>query len=168
MVEDSFGTITEFGVALAGFSAVAIALSQEPGGLAPLDRFRALNLLTCALGAAFGATFVFIGAAFGANGPTLWSASSGGVTVVLLGCTAVPVLLAVRLSVVDRAQLSNSLWVLCIGGNLACALSLVANAIGFFGPSGPGPIIVSLVWLLLFSAILFVRILVNRPGSSEP
>ena len=133
-MEDSFGTITEFGVALAGFSAVAIALSHEPGAMAPLDRFRALNLLSCALGAAFGATFVFIGASFGATGTTLWIGSSVGVLVVVLGCTAVPLLLARRLSLGDRSQLSNFLWVLCIGGNSVFAAVLLANAIGLFGP----------------------------------
>lgn len=70
-MEDSFGTVMEFSVALAGFSAVAIALSHDPGSLAPLDRFRALNLLSASLGSAFGASFVLVGTAFGMSGPPL-------------------------------------------------------------------------------------------------
>ena len=164
-MEDSFGTITEFAVALAGFSAVAIALSHEPGALAPLDRFRALSLLSCALGAAFGASFVLIGGAFGASGPALWRGTSFGVLLIVIACTAIPLFLARRMSPADRNQLSSVLWVLSIGGNSVLAVVQLSNLAGLFGPPSPGPIMASLVWLLFFSALLFVRMLVNRPGS---
>ncbi len=163
-MEDSFGTIMEFSVALAGFSAVAIALSHEPGALAPLDRFRALNLLSCALGAAFGASFVLIGDAFGASGPALWRATSAGLLLIVIVCTAIPLLLARQMSPADRRQLSRVLWVLSIGGNLILSGVQLSNLAGLFGPASPGPIMASLVWLLFFSALLFVRMLVNRPG----
>jgi hypothetical protein len=163
-VEDSFGTIMEFSVALAGFSAVAIALSHEPGALAPLDRFRALNLLGCALGAAFGASFVLIGDAFGASGAALWRGTSAGVLVIVIVCTAIPLLLARQMSPADRRQLSRALWVLLVGGNLILSGVQLSNLAGLFGPASPGPIMASLVWLLFFAALLFVRMLVNRPG----
>ncbi len=163
-MEESFGTVIEFGVALAGFSAVAIALSHEPGALAPLDRFRALNLLICSLGSAFGASFVLIGSAFGASGPTLWRFTSGGALLVLVVCTAIPHLLARRMSPADRGQLSSILWALSNWGHPVLTVGLLVNMSGLFGAPGPGPIMVSLIWLLFFSALLFVRMLVNRPG----
>ncbi len=162
-VEDSFGTIMEFGVALAGFSAVAIALSHEPGALAPLDRIRALSLLGFSLGAAFGASFVLIGAAFGASGPALWRGTSLGVLLIVIACAAIPFLLVRRMSPADRAQLSSVMWALSNGGSVVVAGVQLSNLAGLFGPPSPGPIMASLVWLLFFSALLFVRMLVNRP-----
>jgi hypothetical protein len=163
VVEDSFGTVMEFSVALAGFSAVAIALSQDRGAMAPLDRFRALNLLSNTLGAGFGASFVLIGVAFGASGPALWRATSAGVLVVAIVCTAVPLVLSRSLSPADRGRLSSVLWVLAIGGNLILGAVQLSNLAGLFGTPNAGPIMASLIWLLFFSALLFVRMLVNRP-----
>ncbi|MGH0029227.1 MAG: hypothetical protein ACQGVC_05520 [Myxococcota bacterium] len=162
---ESFGTIIEFGVALAGFSAVAIALSHEPGALAPLDRFRALTLLNCALGAAFGASFVLVGDAFGMGEPALWRFAGGGVLLIYAFCTAVPILLARRMPPDDRSQLSSVLWALSNAGNPLVAAALLANLTGLLGEPGPGPLMASLVWLLFFSAVLFVRMLVDRPGA---
>jgi hypothetical protein len=162
-VEDSFGTVMEFSVALAGFSAVAIALSHEPGSLAPLDRFRALNLLSTSLGPAFGASFVLIGASFGMSDAPLWRFASSGVLIVAVLNLFVPILLRRRLSSVDRGRLSRILWALAVGGNPLLVVVQLANIFGLFGPPSAGPIMASLIWLLLFSSLLFVRMLVQRP-----
>ena len=163
-MEDSFATVMEFSVALAGFSAVAIALSHEPGALASLDRFRALNLLGNTLGPGFGASFVLVLGAFGVSGPALWRLTSSGLLVGVAVSTAVPVLLSRRMLPADRMQLASGLWVLAIGGNSILAVVLVANIAGMFGSPGPGPIMASLMWLLFFAAVLFVRMLVDRPA----
>jgi Na+/melibiose symporter-like transporter len=68
------------------------------------------------------------------------------------------------MSPADRRQLSSILWALSTGGNPVLAVVLLVNMSGLFGAPGPGPIMVSLIWLLFFSALLFVRMLVNRPG----
>ena len=166
-MEDSFASVMEFSVALAGFSAVAIALSHEPGALAPLDRFRALSLLSNALGAAFGASFVLIGNAFDVSGPPLWQLSSLGVLMVVISCLAVSVYLSRRLVPEDRSRLSSALWVIHLGGHPMLVGVLLANMAGLFGPTSPGPIMASLIWLLFFSSLLFVRMLVSRPEPSS-
>lgn len=163
-MEDSFGTVMEFSIALAGFTAVAIALSREPGRLDPLDCFRALNLLTTALGAGFGASFVLIGSAFGATGPVLWQFASAGLVVVVAFVTAVPIYLSLRLTPSQRGETSPLIWTLGAGGNVVVVAAQVANMAGVFGPAGPGPIMASLIWLLLVSSLMFVRLLVIRPG----
>jgi hypothetical protein len=56
------------------------------------------------------------------------------------------------------------LWALCIGGNSVLVAVQLSNIAGLFGTPSPGPIMASLIWLLFFSAVLFVRMLVNRPG----
>jgi hypothetical protein len=164
-VEDSFAAVMEFSVALAGFAGVAIALSVEPGALAPLDRFRALNLLSNALGAGFGASFVLIGNAFALTGPVLWQRAGMGVFVVVILCMALPVYQKRQLAAADRSRLSSGLWVLLLGGHTVLAVTQLANIAGLFGPPNPGPIMVSLIWLLFFSSLLFVRMLVSRPTS---
>jgi hypothetical protein len=163
-VEDSFASVMEFSVALAGFAAVAIALSVEPGALAPLDRFRALNLLSNALGAGFAASFVLIGNAFGVSGPALWRLTGLGLLVVVLLCMALPLHQSRRLDVGDRRQLSSGLWALLLVGHSVLVVVQLGNMASLFGPAGPGPIMASLIGMLFFSALLFVRMLVNRPA----
>ena len=161
----SFSIVTEFAVALAGFSGIAIALSHDRGALAAIDRFRTLSLLMWALGAAFVSTFPLIAQSFGVQGPSIWRAASAGFLAVLVVCTAVPFKLRRLLAAHDRASLSNILWVLATGGNLVVALGQLPNVLPWLGPATPGPLLAGLIWLLFFAALLFVRLLVNRPGT---
>jgi len=160
---DSFATITEFGVALAGFSALAAALTQRPGVLAPVDRFRTINLLFAALTPAFVSTFPMIGAAFGAHGGPLWRGTSIGFAVVLIVTVVFTVHSARSLSAADRAFLSKIMWALFLAGHTAAFIILLLNALGLLAPPGPGPILASLVWLLFIGALQLVRIIVARP-----
>jgi len=57
---DSLGSIIEFSVGIAGFSAIVSAFLQRAGGLDPISRFRVLNLLLMALSPAFAA-FLYVG-----------------------------------------------------------------------------------------------------------
>ena len=41
----------------------------------------------------------------------------------------------------------------------------LGNIGGLFGEPQAGPIMATLVWYLFFAAILFVRMLVDRPGA---
>ncbi len=161
----SFSIVTEFGVALAGFSGIAIALSSDRGALAPIDYFRTLNLLMWALGAAFVSTFPLIAHSFDLQGPSIWRVSSAGFLAVLVVCTAVPVNLRRSLAAHDRASLSRTLWVLAIGGNVVVALAQLPNVFRLSGQATPGLLLAGLVWMLFFAAVLFVRLLVNRPGA---
>jgi hypothetical protein len=51
---DSFATLTEFSVAIAGFSGIAIAIGARGRSISSLTQFRNRNLLTFSIGAAFG------------------------------------------------------------------------------------------------------------------
>jgi hypothetical protein len=164
---DSFGTVTEFGVAIAGFSALAAALTHEPGTLTPLDRFRTVNLLMAALTPAFAATFPMIGEAFGASGAALWRGTSVGVSVAIVLSLVVSLRLVHSLSAVDRLGLSRPLWVLFLGVNALALAALLINASEVLGPAGPGPILASLVGLLFLGAVQLVRIVVVRTVEPE-
>ncbi len=160
---DSFGTVAEVGVALAGFSAIATVLSFDRGAIAPLDRFRTLCLLMSALCAVFSSTIPMIGDAFGVSGVPLWRATSLVLLLVVFASTAAALFLIRELSAEDRNALSWSLSVFSVGGNVVVVGVQLINALGLLAPPGPGPIMASLVWLLFLSAVLFVRMLVNRP-----
>jgi hypothetical protein len=117
------------------------------------------------LSAAFVSTFPLIAGSFGVSGPSVWRWSSAGFLVVLVVCAAVPLLLVRSLTAQDRASLSNTLWVLAVGGNTVLALVQLSNVVFLFGPPAPGPLLAGLIWLLFVAAVLFVRLLVNRPGA---
>jgi len=161
---NSFATVTEFGVALAGFSALAAALAQKPGTLSALDRFRTINLLVTALTPAFVSTFPLIGEAFGAAGISLWRGTSISLTVIFALLAIVSLRLAGALSQTDRAALSGIMWVLFLGGYIFFLGVNLFNAFGMIWLPGPGPILASLIWLLFLAAVQLVRIVAAKPA----
>ena len=160
---DSFGIVTEFGVALAGFSALAAALTRRPGVLTSIDRFRTINLLVWALTPAFASTFPMVGEAFGVTGAWLWRATS----LALVGVLAAVVLVSQRLigfmSQADRASLSKIMLVLFYVGHPFLIVVNLLNASSIGWSPGPGPILASLIWLLFMGAVQLVRIVVAGP-----
>ncbi len=161
MGSDSFFIITEFGVGIAGFSGIVVAIGHRGGELRPLDRFRVLNLLIVALTAAFGGLVPQLLAGFGLVGGPLWRWSSITLAVFLVGLFIDAQLRRRRLSAAERANISRVLWVGVLGGLLLLAALLLANATRA-APSA-GPVWASLVGLLAISAILFIRVLLARP-----
>jgi hypothetical protein len=162
---DSFATITEFGVALAGFSALAAALTQRPGELPRVEQFRTINLLFASLTPAFVSTFPMIGEAFGAHDESLWRGTSIGFAVVLTATVIFTLHSARSLSAADHAFLSKAMWALFLGGHTAVSIILLLNALGSLAPPGPGPILACLVWLLFIGAMQLIRIVVARPAA---
>jgi len=160
---DSFATVTEFGVALAGFSALAAALTQKPGVLASLDRFRTINLLVWALTPAFVSTFPMVGEAFGAAGASLWRGTSLSLAAILVLVVVVSLQLVRFLSQAERAALSRIMSVLFYVGHPFLIVVNLINASGIVWSPGPGPVLASLIWLLFMGAIQLVRIVVAGP-----
>jgi hypothetical protein len=164
---ESFSSITEFGVAIAGFSGVAVALTHRDGGMSPIDRFRTLNLLVSALGATFASTFPLAAASFGATGSVIWAASSAGFAALLLVNSFLPFVLAASLSPEDRAALSSVIWMLAGGGSAVMVIWQATNAYAVFGPASPGPFVAGLLWQLFTATLLFVRLLVKRTVQAD-
>jgi len=160
---DAFETVTEFGVALAGFSALAATLTHKPGALTPLDRVRTINLLSTTLTPAFVALFPAIGESFGVSGTALWRGTSVGLTVVVVAAFGFSLSLFRSLSAADRAGLSPVLWVFFVGINALVVVAQVINASAALAAPGPGPILASLVALLFLGAQQLVRIVIVRP-----
>jgi hypothetical protein len=162
----SFSIITEFAVAIAGFSGIAVAIVHSGGALRPTDRFRTLNLLTWALSAAFSSTFPLVFESLSFSGPSVWRWSSLCFALVLMAGIAVRFSTARSLNPKERETLSPAIWALTIGGNTFLVASQMLNVFAVLGSPSPAPILIGLLWLLAVSAIIFVRLLTVRRSTT--
>jgi hypothetical protein len=161
---DSFAVLTEFAVALAGFSGIVIAIGNRDGAMDGLTRFRNGNLLLMTLGAAFGSVWVPMLASFGLEGEALWRATSLCLAPLVLAIPLHALQRSRRLAEAERAQLSLAIWWLAIGGTLLTSPAMLVNAAGILAPAQPGPIFAALVFLLFIATVQFFRILAGVPG----
>ena len=164
MAPDSLGVFTEFGVAIAGFSGIALAIAHRGGRLVGTARFRTIVLLTWALAPTFAATFPILAQSLGAEDREIWRFSSAAFAALAGLVVLVPFRLRRALDDAERAQLSPFVWSLAVSGNSVLALLLAANAIG---PASPAPIVVGLLWHLAVATLLFARLLLIGPAQ-EP
>ncbi len=64
-------------------------------------------------------------------------------------------------------SLHPAVWLVGTGGIAVASLALLGNAMGWPATISAGPYLFSLLFLLVLSCVLFVRLLLIRPGSSE-
>ena len=163
---ESFSTLTEFAIAIAGFSGIAIAIRARGGTFDSLDQFRHKNLISFSLSAAFGSTFPQMVSHLGAHDSSVWIWSSllfvGNCAFML----ALPFWSLVALSNDERRQLSPLMWTLSVGGTSLTAILLCVNALGYLGEPSPAPLYVGILWQILMAAIQFSRMLFVESHSS--
>ena len=157
--------LTDFCVAVVGFSGIVAALAYQGTQFAPLDRFRVFTMLLYAICGAFGSLGPMVAESFGATGPLHWQIGAGHLAL-LLGFSIVATFIAAsQLPVSDRAKLQLYVWVLVVGGNTGLAFWLAASLLAF---PGPGPIVTAIIWQIFLSVLLFIRLLLNpRPVSPQ-
>ena len=161
MVVESFSTLTEFAVAIAGFSGIAIVLSGRERAISPLTWIRNISLLCASLGAAFGSVVPPLLTSFGATSATIWASSSAFLACVCAVLVLIPVLGVRHLSPAERAQSSPYVWAVALVGNPVVGGWLVLNCTGVLGVANAGPAYSGVVWLLLYATIMFVRMLAS-------
>ncbi|PHR55277.1 MAG: hypothetical protein COA47_14125 [Robiginitomaculum sp.] len=153
--------LTDFAVALIGFSGIVIAIIIGVHGkdFAPLDHFRTFSMLMVAFGAAFGSLIPLVLGAFGFAGNDLWRLSSIFLAVIILLTSMVgPVFAASKLEASVRKQLSVWVWILFVGGSGALSVWLFINAALM---TSPGVFVIALIWQLILASILFVRLVLT-------
>ena len=163
----SLPSLIEFFIGLAGFSGIVVALSGSSVASDPLDRFRVLVLLGNALGGGVFAALPLMLVDSGIWEETAWALASGAFAVY----TALFTLWGMRHRVTLPAQalqhLHPIMWLAGNGGLVVVSVALLANAVGWpFGTSAL-PYLCSLLFLLLYSCVLFVRLLLVRPSRSS-
>jgi hypothetical protein len=159
MDADAFSTITEFAVALAGFSGIVVAIAHRGDTFAPVDRYRTLTLLVYSLGAAFGSLLPLAVESFGVSGDDVWRIS-GILLAVILGAAIFGSFWGTRkLGEEDRVHLSAIVGTLTAGGNGFFIVWLLVNSLTIASPS---PLIVALLWQLGLSSLQFVRLVLAQ------
>jgi hypothetical protein len=163
---ESFATLTEFAVAIAGFSGIAIAIGARNGVVSSLTQFRNRNLLNFSIGAAFGSVLPPLMSHLGASGVSIWTYSSGLFSAISVFLVLGPFLGRLSLAESERKVTSWPIWIVSIGGTSIIPVALVLNIAGFFGSPGPGPLYAGIVWILLMATIQFYRLLSASPEAS--
>ncbi|MEM6555138.1 MAG: hypothetical protein AAF642_04645 [Pseudomonadota bacterium] len=165
MTPSALSILTDFCVAVVGFSGIVAALAYQGSRFAPLDRFRVFTLLLYALCGAFGSLAPMVAQGFGTTAPLYWQIGAGSLSLLLICSILATFMAAWRLPPADRAKLQLYVWILVVGGNIILAVWLAASAVAF---PGPGPIMTAIIWQLFLSVLLFIRLILNpRPVRSE-
>ena len=164
---ESFGLLTEVGVALAGFSGVAIAIGGRNGEISQLQQWRNTNLLLSTLGVTFGSLSVPFFEAFGLEGPALWRASSLAFLPIALSTLVAPNVTLRRIPRSKIVHFSKSTWYLSIVLTGFAFVSQLSNVLELFGTAAPGPLFAGLLALLIGGALQFTRILVGIAERSD-
>lgn len=160
---ESFTTLTEFAVAIAGFSGIAIAIRARNGTVSALTHFRNRNLLNFSIGAAFGSILPPLVHHLGASGVSIWTYSSALFAGIAVFLVVAPFRGRVPLNASEREATSWPIWIVSVVGTSIAAVTQILNSIGFFGTPGPGPMYAGIVWILAMATIQFYRLLSAAP-----
>ena len=164
---DSFSSLMEFAVAIAGFSGITMAVQARNAVVNELQAFRNTNLISFSLFAAFGSAIPQACAHLGATGSQLWSWSSTSFSFVCGALLIIPFALRSSLSPETRGQLSKTIWFLSIGGMFVVLISQILNVAGAFREPGPAPVYLGIVWLIFLAALMYARMLIGLRHSSD-
>lgn len=162
---DSFATLTEFSVAIAGFSGIAIAIGARDGRVSSLTQFRNRNLLSFSIGAAFGSVLPPLMSHLGLSDTSTWRYSSGLFALITVLLVTQPFIARAGLSLSERKATSWLIWIVSIVGTSIAGIAQLLNVVGFFGDPGPGPLYAAIVWTLLMATIQFYRLLTPAPAA---
>jgi hypothetical protein len=163
----SLPSLIEFFIGLAGFSGIIVALSGSSVASNPLDRFRVLVLLGTALGGGVLAALPLMLVDSGVSEETAWAFASGAFAVYAAPFALWGMRRRVTLPAQALQHLHPIMWLAGNGGFLLASVALLANAIGWPVGTSALPYLCSLLFLLLYSCVLFVRLLLVRPSRSS-
>ncbi|MFQ5471423.1 MAG: hypothetical protein ACE5FA_00880 [Dehalococcoidia bacterium] len=161
---ESFETLAEIAIGLAGFGTIAIVLSRDSRRWSSADFFRTAALFLSSLGALF-LSLLPIGLATAAlPDMLLWRISSAVMAVFIVVFSAI--LLDLR-----RKHLERALWfgpVLLATISISTVTNLCAQALnstGFLFEPNATIAFFGIVWFLMYGCLMLVRIVFLPPGS---
>jgi hypothetical protein len=157
-------TLAELFIGIAGFSGIVVALSGASVASDPLDRFRVLALLLIALGGAVFAALPLILSDAGLSLERTWLFASGAYSAYFALVVAWTVRQRISLPATALQSLHPIVWLLYLGGSALSSLALCVNATGWPLGSSSALYLYPLLYSLLLSCVLFVRLLIVRPG----
>jgi hypothetical protein len=163
----SLPSLIEFFIGLAGFSGIVVALSDSSFASNPLDRFRVLVLLVNALGGGIFAALPLMLVDSGVSEETAWALPSGAFAAYAALFAFWGMRRRVTLPAQARQYLHPIMWLTGHVGLLVASIALLANSVGWPLGTSALPYLCSLLFLLLYSCVAFVRLLLVRPSGSS-
>jgi hypothetical protein len=158
-------TIAQLGVAVSGFSGIAIAFNRHPGRLSEVEAFRVLILFANSFAAIFLSLIPFAFFYMGWSDSVVWRASSALCVVFEVAFLRMQTPLT-RKMLREHPELFNTAQlVFIIVGHVCNTLLQLANALGLIGPRNLSIFIFGLLWLLFHSVFQFGRILFVQPST---
>jgi hypothetical protein len=161
---DALTTLAELFIGIAGFSGIVVALSGASVASDPLDRFRVLALLMLALGGAVFAVLPLILSDAGLSLERTWMFASGAYSAYFALVVAWTVHQRMILPAAVLQSLHPIVWLASVGGCALSSVALCVNATGWPVSSSSALYLYPLLYSLLLSCVLFVRLLIVRPG----
>jgi hypothetical protein len=158
---ESFSSLMEFAVAIAGFSGITMAIQARSAETDEAHSFRNTNLIAWSLCAAFSCAIPQGCVHFGATGSQLWAWSSAAIALPHSLLLFLPFYLRSLMTLEGRAQLSRFIWIVGTGGNFLALSSQIANATGLFGDPSPAPLYLGIVWMIFMAALMYARMLIG-------
>ena len=164
-VPESLSTIAEIGIGLAGFAGIVFAIGYKSQPLDPLDRMRVIGMLSGSLGVTLVAVLPLVLSDIGVAEQTVWRTSSAVFAAYMLTSLLYVLHASRSISQLAKSQLHPGVWIFVVSGSFVFALALVGNALGWPGTPSAGPYLAGLYFLLLYSSVQFLRLLLVRPAS---
>ena len=164
---ESFTTIAEIGIALAGFSGLVVVLRKTTGALNAIEKYRMSVLLATAFGAMFLALLPGALQHLGLADDILWRTSSAFLTAFSFVFVLGWVLSSRRFFHVAREIFSVPAFSLMTVGHLTNLVLQLSVTLGLWGDGKPGVYFLGLVWLLAHASQQFVRMLFIQPRSVD-
>ena len=158
---DSFSSLMEFAVAIAGFSGITMAVQARNAVVNELQSFRNTMLIAFSLSAAFASAIPQACAHLGATGSQIWFWSSASFSLVCVAMIIAPFLAQSSISPESRSQLSRTIWFVSLGGMFFVLLAQIVNAAAIFGVPGPAPLYLGILWMIALAALMYARMLVG-------
>jgi len=159
-------TIAQLGVAVAGFSGIAIAFNRQPGGLSDFEAFRLSLLFANSLAAVFLSLIPFGFFYLGWSQEMIWRTASGACAVFEVGFIATHLPPARRFLRAHRELFNLKLLTFVTCGHVINLVAQSLNALGLM-EARLSIFIFGMLWLLFHGAFQFGRILFVQPMGAK-
>jgi hypothetical protein len=157
-----FTTIAQLGMAVTGFSGIAIAFNRQPGRLGEFEAFRVSILFANSLAAVFLSLIPFAFFYLGWSEETIWRTASGVFVLFEAAFIASHVPPARRFLGTHRELFNLKLLAFVTSGHVVNAIAQMYNALGL-AKTQLAIFIFGLLWVLFHSAFQLGRILFVQP-----
>jgi hypothetical protein len=164
---DAFLTLAEIAVALAASTGIILALAREPETWHPFDSLRIYLLLGSSLGATVLALLPTGLVLAGLEGRGVWRTCSAIFSVYLIAFLGAALRWVVSLSAEDRADFRPSLGLAFNGVNLIVLGAQLLSAFGLVSQRTASIYFFGLLWLVIWSALLFALLILLRPRPAD-